>query len=230
MDIKNFIVLADNDGTIRDTNSVKDACLNGFCEKEFGRIPENSILPTAIHRRMHGRPMNEIFVAIAAEVYHKTLSLDEGQDVTLRLNEYIKPEYVSRPVFDGAKAFYLKLKEMGLPMYILTGMEEDLVEEGLKKNGMGGIFEAILGAPKTKEQNIEEVIKKHPGCRILAMGDAMSEYRATKAVEGTIFLAFDFENREAQGKRVFPPEINVLTSYGQEVWDEIKRQLEKQFR
>jgi len=228
MDLKNFIVLADNDGTIRNTNSVKDSCLNGFCEKEFGRIPENaSVLPTDIHRRMHGRPMNEIFVAIAAEIYHKTLSLDEGQDVTLRLNEYIKPEYVSRPVYDGAKMFYLKLKEMGLPMYILTGMEEDLVAEGLEKNGMGNIFEGILGAPKTKEQNIEEVLKKHPRCRILAMGDAMSEYKATKAIAGTIFLAFDFENREARGKRVFPSDVNVLTSYGQEVWDEISRQLEK---
>ena len=226
MNMPQFIVLADNDGTIRDTNSVKDSCLNAFCEKEFGRIPKNAlVLPTDIHRQMHGRPMNEIFVAIAAKIYQETLSLDEGQEVTLRLNKYIEPEYVSRPVFDGAKAFYLKLKEMGLPMYILTGMEEDLVEEGLNKNGMGGIFEAILGAPKTKEQNIEEVLKKHPGYRILAMGDAMSEYKATKAIAGTIFLAFDFENREANGKRVFPSNINVLTSYGEEVWDEIERQL-----
>ena len=226
MDLKNFVVLANNDGTIRDTNSVKDACLNAFCEKEFGRIPENSsVLPTDIHRRMHGRPMNEIFVAIATEIYHKALSLDEGQEVTLRLNEYIKPEYVSRPVFNGAKSFYLKLKQMGLPMYILTGMEEDLVKEGLDNNGMGGIFQEILGAPKTKEQNIAKILEMHPGCRILAMGDAMSEYKATKAIAGTIFLAFDFENREANGKRVFPPEVNVLTSYGQEVWDEIERQL-----
>ena len=224
-----IIVLADNDGTIRNTNSVKDACLDAFCEKEFGSIPDSfPTLPTDIHRRMHGRPMNEIFVAIAAEIYGKSISLDEGQEITLRLNEYIRPEYVGRKAYEGAKEFYSALKAMGIPMYILTGMEDDLVREGLEKNGMGGIFEEILGAPRTKEENIQYVLKKHPGCRILAMGDAMAEYRATMAIPGTIFLAFDFENREARGKRVFPKEVNVLTSYGQEVWDEIEKQLELQ--
>ena len=63
--IQNFIVLADNDGTIRDTNGVKDSCLNAFCAQEFGTAPVSTILPTAIHRHMHGRPMNEIFVEIA---------------------------------------------------------------------------------------------------------------------------------------------------------------------
>ena len=224
----NFVVLADNDGTVRDTNSVKDACLNEFCEQEFGPLQMATILPTDIHRRMHGRPMNEIFVAIAAEIYGKSISLDEGQEITLRLNEFIKPEYVGRKAYEGAKEFYSALKAMGIPMYILTGMEEDLVLEGLEKNGLGGIFEEILGAPKTKEENIQYVLEKHPGCRILAMGDAMAEYRATMAIPGTIFLAFDFEDREANGKRVFPKEVNVLTSYGQEVWDELERQLELQ--
>ena len=226
MDIKNFLVLADNDGTIRNTNSVKDCCLNSFCKQQFGKFPKGtSLLPTDIHRRMHGRPMGEIFVAIAMEVYGKKINLNDGEAITQRLNDFIRPEYISRPVFEGAKEFYATLKNMGLPMYILTGMEDDLVREGLERNGMGGIFQEILGAPHTKEENIQYILEKHPGFRILAMGDAMAEYKATMAVPGTIFLAFDFENREAQGKRVFPEDVHVLTSYGQEVWKEIKRQL-----
>ena len=219
----NYIVLADNDGTIRDTNGVKDAMLNDFCVAEFGEMPSGKQLPTEIHRQMHGRPMNEIFVEIARSIYAKEISLEEGQRVTERLNDFIRPEYVSRPVYDGAKEFYQKLKEMGIPLYILTGMEPDMVQDGLNYFNMQNMFLDVLGAPKTKEQNIAEVLEKHPGAKIIAMGDAMSEYKATMAYPGTIFLAFDMENRE---KRVFPEEVKVYTSYNEEVWNDLMEKME----
>ena len=219
---KNFIVLADNDGTIRDTNGVKDQCLDAFCVKEFGTLSSSNVLPTEIHRQMHGRPMAEIFIEIAAKIYGKKISLSEGQQITERLNLYIRPEYISRPVYKGALEFYTTLKDMGLPMYILTGMEPDLVAEGLDKHNMGDIFDAILGAPKTKEENIKMILSYHKGAKILAMGDSFAEYAATMAYEGTIFLAFDFECRK---KRVFPDNVNILTEYGENVWQEIVAQI-----
>ena len=218
----NYIVLADNDGTIRDTNHVKDECLDDFCINIWGKTTENSELPTSIHRRMHGRPMGEIFVAIAKECYNKEINLSDGENITSKLNDFIRPEYMKKRVYDGAKEFYKLLKDIGCPMYILTGMEYDMVSDGLNYHNMGDIFEDILGAPKTKEQNIKEVLQNHPGRRILAMGDAMSEYKETKAYKNTIFLAFDFENRE---NRVFPAEVNILTSYGKDTWAELFKQL-----
>ena len=222
INLKNFIVLADNDGTIRDTNSVKDQCLNSFCEKEFGQLVVSNILPTEIHRQLHGRPMAEIFMKIAAVVYGKKISFAEGQEITERLNLYIRPEYVSRRVFPDAREFFASLKEMKIPLYILTGMEPDLVAEGLNKHGMSGMFDGILGAPKSKEENIAEVLELHKGSRILALGDSMAEYTATMVYPGTIFLAFDFENR---AKRVFPDNVNILNGYGKQVWKEIQFQL-----
>lgn len=219
---KQYIVLADNDGTIRDTNGVKDAMLNDFCVAEFGQIPKDKELPTEIHRKMHGRPMNEIFVEIASTIYGKEISLDEGQMITERLNNFIKPEYVSRPVYPGAKEFFQRLKELGIPLYILTGMEPDMVQSGLENFRMQDLFLDVLGAPKTKEQNIAEVLEKHPGATIIAMGDAMSEYRATMAYPDTIFLAFDLENRT---KRVFPYEVKVYTSYNEEVWNDLMEKM-----
>lgn len=219
---KQYIVLADNDGTIRDTNGVKDAMLNDFCVAEFGQIPKDQELPTEIHRKMHGRPMNEIFVEIASTIYGKEISLDEGQMITERLNNFIKPEYVSRPVYPGAKEFFQRLKELGIPLYILTGMEPDMVQSGLENFRMQDLFLDVLGAPKTKEQNIAEVLEKHPGATIIAMGDAMSEYRATMAYPDTIFLAFDLENRT---KRVFPDDVKVYTSYNEEVWNDLMEKM-----
>ena len=111
---------------------------------------------------------------------------------------------------------------MKIPLYILTGMEPDLVAEGLDKHGMSGMFDGILGAPKSKEENIAEVLELHKGSRILALGDSMAEYTATMVYPGTIFLAFDFENRV---KRVFPDNVNILNGYGKQVWKEIEFQL-----
>ena len=204
-----YVLLIDNDGTIRNTNSVKDECLNGFCVAEFGEI-RTELLPTQIHRRMHGRPMAEIFVAIADEIYGKTITLDEGQQVTMRLNEYIRPEYVSRPVFEGAKDFLRVIKAM-IPVYILTGMEEDLVDEGLKVHDLGRYYDGVLGAPKTKEENIRSIMDQYPGYHLLGIGDAMAEYKAIKAADPkAVFVGVDFENRP---KSVFPEEVRVQTSY-----------------
>ena len=142
--------------------------------------------------------------------------------ITERLNNFIKPEYVSRPLYPGAKEFFQILKELGIPLYILTGMEPDMVQSGLENFRMQELFLDVLGAPKTKEQNIAEVLEKHPGATIIAMGDAMSEYRATMAYPGTIFLAFDMENRT---KRVFPDDVKVYTSSDEEVWNDLMEKM-----
>lgn len=87
---------------------------------------------------------------------------------------------------------------------------------------MKGLFDGVLGAPKSKEKNIAELLSRHKGARILAMGDALAEYKATMAYPKTVFLAFDFENRK---KKVFPEGVNVLTKYDDTVWQEIEAQL-----
>ncbi len=222
MKTNNFIVLADNDGTIRNTNGVKDACLDAFCVKELGALKADNPLPTSIHRRMHGRPMAEIFVAIAAEVYGLHISEAEGFRLTERLNEYIKPAYIAGEVFSGALEFYTRLKNLGIPLYILTGMEEDMVFQGLEYHGLDKLFEGILGAPKTKEENIENILKKYPNAKIIGIGDAIAEYNATMRYDGTIFIPVDFENRK---KQVFPENIKVYREYSQEMWDDLVRQI-----
>ncbi len=217
-----YIALVDNDGTLRDTNSVKDAMLNSFCVAVFGELPSDAILPTEIHRAMHGRPMSQIFVEIAHSIYGKSISLEDGQNITERLNDFIREEYVSRPVFKGVREFFEKLKAMGIHLYILTGMEPDMVDEGLVAHGLDDLFIATLGAPTTKEANVEQVLKQYPGAKILAFGDAMSEYRVTMAYEGTIFVAVDMENRE---KRVFPDDVKVYTSFDEQMLSDILTQM-----
>lgn len=217
-----YIALVDNDGTLRDTNGVKDAMLNSFCVAVFGKLPSGSILPTEIHRAMHGRPMNEIFVEIALAIYGKSITLEEGQVITEKLNDFIKDEYVSRPVYPGVRAFFEKLKNMGIPLFVLTGMEPEMVDVGLVAHGLDDLFIKTLGAPTTKEENVEQILKLYPDAKIIAFGDAISEYRVTTAYEGTIFVAVDMENRE---KRVFPEDVKVYTSYDDQMLSDLLAQM-----
>lgn len=219
---KNFVILVDWDGNMADSNRTKDVKLNPFCEQEFGKIPAWAKLPTVIHRELHGRPMGEIFQKISLEVYKKEISYKKGVIITERLNKFIKSFYITRPLFPGACEFYKRLKDMGYPIYILTGMEPYMIEAALEYHHITDIFDGIYGAPATKEQNIVEILKKHPGARIVASGDAMSEYRATMAYPDTIFLAFDLENRT---KRVFPDDVKVYTSYNEEVWNDLMEKM-----
>ncbi len=217
----NFVLVSDHDGVIRDTDEVKDACLIAFCIFIWGELIDKTELPTEIHRRMHGLPMGEIFVEIAEKCYNKKISREEGELVTKQLNDYIRPEYIKRKVYDGAVEFLSILKEIGMPCYILTGMEPDMIEDGLKYHKIEHLFDGILGAPKTKAENLKELLQKYPGRRLLGTGNALSEYKATYAHEGTRFLAFCFD-----GKNVFPEDVNVLTSYGVDPWLELFWQLD----
>ncbi|MBE6444585.1 MAG: HAD family hydrolase [Alphaproteobacteria bacterium] len=220
---KNYVILVDWDGNFADSNGVKDARLNTFCKQEFGEIPVEKKSPKILHRELHGRPMGEIFQRISFDIYEKEISYQDGIVMTDRLNEFILPFYVARPIFPGAYEFYKRLKDMGYPVYILTGMEPYMIEKALEHHKITDLFDGIYGAPATKEENIVTILEKHPGAKIIASGDAMSEYRATMAYPGTIFLAFDMENRE---KRVFPEEVKVYTSYNEEVWNDLMEKME----
>ncbi len=207
------IVLADADGTITDTNVVKDIDLGNFCRKEFNSDLGDDAY-NHIHHEMHGKPMAEIFVEIAKRLHGTDISFDKGQEITDRLNEFIKPTYFSRPVYEGAKEFYAELKNDGATLYILTGMETDIVSQNFDKKEMSHMFKGVYGAPKNKAENIKEILKKenisNKPVLIIGIGDAMTEMRAVNVYSNSVFVGCDFENRT---KRVFPENVQVITDY-----------------
>ncbi len=216
----NIVGLFDHDGSICDTNGVKDELLGSFCRKYWGG-QINDCNYNEIHRGLHGRPMAEIFVAIAKELHFQNISLEKGQVLSDELNEFIKPLYLAKPMYEGANEFYTLLNNMGVDQYILTGMEVPIVTQSLEIKKICNLFKGVLGAPETKEQNIKNVIKE--GQIILAIGDAMSEYKETMKYTNTIFVAVDFENRP---KSLFPEGVRIITSY-KDIIPEIIRQAEE---
>ena len=209
------IVLADHDGSICDTNQVKDELLGEFCRTRLGRADKNKEIVqdatvNAIHRGAHGLPMNMIFVDIVKTVYGREISLEEGQKITEDLNDYIRPNYMNRKMYDKAGEYHELLHLLGVKQYILTGMENDMIEASLKNHKIDTYFDGILGSQKKKTEWVNDISKQYMDKSIFATGDAISEYKATKTEPATIFIGLDFEDRKT---RVFPEEVPVATTY-----------------
>ena len=210
------VLLADHDGSICDTNQVKDSLLGQFCREMFGyydthgNFVEDACVNN-IHRNAHGMPMNTIFVEIAKKIYGKDISPSEGYEVTLQLNDFIRPTYINMGIYKGAAEYHEMLHLLGVPQYILTGMEDDMIISSLTQHEIIKYFEMpILGSKNKKRDWVDWIVKKYPNKRIFATGDALSEYKATTAVKGTVFIGLDFENRD---KKLFPEDVEVCTSY-----------------
>ena len=211
---KDKVILADHDGSICDTNLVKDELLGEFCRTQLGKTDKDGKIVkdetvNAIHRSAHGLPMNMIFVDILKTVYGKEISLEEGQKITENLNDYIRPNYMNRKMYDKAGEYHELLHLLGVKQYILTGMENDMIEASLKNHNIDKYFDGILGSQKKKTEWVEDIEKQYPDKNIFATGDAMSEYKATKRPT-TIFIGLDFENRKS---RIFPEDVPIVTSY-----------------
>ena len=208
------VVLADHDGSICDTNQVKDELLGEFCRNQIGSLDKNGEIVqdatvNAIHRGAHGLPMNMIFVDIVKTVYGREISLEKGQEITENLNNYIRPNYMNRKMYEKAGEYHELLHLLGVKQYILTGMENDMIEASLKNHKIDTYFDGILGSQKKKTEWVEDITNQYSDKSIFATGDAMSEYKATKKPT-TTFIGLDFENRKT---RVFPEEVPVVTNY-----------------
>ena len=121
----------------------------------------------------------------------------------------------------GAENFLKRLKEAGIPMYIATNTRRDLVEDGLRRNGLLSYFEGIITCPEvgqgkkegpavyeealrllggTKEDTVVFEDALHPirtakkaGFRIAAIYDASSEgeHEEIRALADSYFHSYD---------------------------------------
>lgn len=198
---KKIVFLLDHDGSLADTNGVKDEHLGDFTrgiwgehDKEGNKVTDETL--NKIHRDMHGQPMGVIFQRIAKEVYSKEISKKKGEKVTDQLNKYIKPYYSKKDEFEGSTEF-LKLCNILGDVYILTGMESYMVKESLKEHKWENLVKGIYGAPNNKDENIKLIKEKYQEDDVtyVCTGDAKSERNAAKNAGIPYFIKINFDGK-----------------------------------
>ena len=145
---------------------------------------------------------------LCKDLFHMPQSIEEiaalvEDQAKLAYNTVIGPK-------PGAENFLKRLKEAGIPMYIATNTRRDLVEDGLRRNGLLSYFKGIITCPEvgqalrllggTKEDTVVFEDALHPirtakkaGFQIAAVYDASSEgeHEEIKALSDYYFYHYD---------------------------------------
>ena len=170
-----------------------------------------------------GRELKTMVMREGAQLCKELFGMPESIDEIVQLVED-QAQYAYNTVIGpkpGAENFLKRLKEAGIPMYIATNTRRDLVEDGLRRNGLLDFFDGIVTCPEvgqgkkegpavyeaalaklggTKENTVvfEDAVHairtaKAAGFRVAAIYDASSEgeHEEIRALSDAYFLHYD---------------------------------------
>ena len=123
----------------------------------------------------------------------------------------------------GAENFLKRLKEAGIPMFIATNTRRDLVEDGLRRNGLELYFEGILTCPEVGQGKKEGPAVYEESLRILGgtkentvvFEDALHPIRTAKKAGFRVAAIYD---SSSEGEH---EEIKALSDFYFHHYDEI---------
>ena len=123
----------------------------------------------------------------------------------------------------GAENFLKRLKEAGIPMFIATNTRRDLVEDGLRRNGLLSYFEGIITCPEVGQGKKEGPAVYEEALRLLGgtkedtvvFEDALHPIRTAKKAGFRIAAIYD---TSSEGEH---EEIRALSDYYFHSYDEI---------
>lgn len=123
----------------------------------------------------------------------------------------------------GAENFLKRLKEAGIPMFIATNTRRDLVEDGLRRNGLLSYFEGIITCPEVGQGKKEGPAVYEEALRLLGgtkentviFEDALHPIRTAKKAGFRVAAIYD---SSSEGEH---EEIKALSDFYFHHYDEI---------
>jgi phosphoglycolate phosphatase-like HAD superfamily hydrolase len=176
----------DFDGVLADSLEVKTRAFARLFEP-FG--PEIVSRVMDHHRRHGGMTRVDKFRHYYAEFLRQPLNEAGMADLCRRFSQLVVDEVVAAPEILGAEAFVQAHYEK-LPCFIISATPENELREIVQRRGCARYFREVLGAPRTKKENLELVLGKYGFApeQCWFFGDAESDYRAAESC-GVRFLA-----------------------------------------
>lgn len=158
---------------------------------------------------------------LCKDLFHMPQSIEEiaalvEDQAKLAYNTVIGPK-------PGAENFLKRLKEAGIPMYIATNTRRDLVEDGLRRNGLLSYFEGIITCPEVGQGKKEGPAVYEESLRILGgtkentvvFEDALHPIRTAKKAGFRVAAIYD---SSSEGEH---EEIKALSDFYFHHYDEI---------
>lgn len=175
----------DFDGVLADSLEVKTTAFARLFDP-FG--PEIVRLVMDHHRRHGGMTRVDKFRHYYAEFLDQPLSETGLEELCRDFARLVVDEVVAAPEIPGAEAF-LQAHYKQLPCFVISAAPETELHVIAQRRGYTGYFQEVLGAPRSKTENLRQLLEKHGFApeRCWFFGDAESDYRAAESC-GVNFL------------------------------------------
>ena len=170
--------ILDCDGVIFDSNQMKISAVEAvllnykkYSDSSIGSCIENFKNNFGKSRYWH---VKEFIKILTIPLNKKSLF----QNAFLKdYSEIVSKNYKNVNLCEGVEEF---LKKNTLDKYIVSGSDEDELKEIFKYRNLDKYFKQIYGSPKTKIDNISEILSNNLNLQFTMIGDAYSDYIAAK--------------------------------------------------
>ncbi|MGN6573791.1 MAG: HAD family hydrolase [Pseudolabrys sp.] len=193
------VVVFDFDGTLADTNAVKEECMHRAVADLLGGP---AALETA---RRGGGDRYKVFADVAGRVWHGAapeVVARHAQTLVTSYSNCCTKGIVAAAERRGARSALDALRRRGLARYVLSATPDWHLREVLIRRGLLSHMNGALGSSVTKERGLRQIMARERVARdsILLVGDSSDDQRAAGTV-GVKFAAVTTENRiDARGR------------------------------
>jgi beta-phosphoglucomutase-like phosphatase (HAD superfamily) len=169
----------DFDGVLADSVEVKTEAFAKLYEP-YG--PEVVAQVIDHHRRHGGMTRTDKFLHYHRDYLGRTLSDEEMAELCWEFSELVVDKVVGAREIRGAGEFLRKWCSQ-LPCFVISATPQEEIRQIVRRRGMMGYFEEVLGAPASKKDNLQRLLNQfhlNPS-KCCLFGDAESDYRAAYA-------------------------------------------------
>jgi phosphoglycolate phosphatase-like HAD superfamily hydrolase len=202
------VVVFDFDGTLVDSNAIKETCLQGTVSGLRGG-------PEALAQaRQSGGDRYKVFADVARRITRS----DDPAIVAAQARELIgaysrccSRGIVAAAERRGARAALDRLARRGLRLWILSATPDRHLREILRRRGLLRRFRGTLGSSVSKEQGLAQIMRRERVRRdaVLLVGDGPDDQRAAQATRVRL-AAIVAENRIAASGRFALRDLSPL--------------------
>ncbi|AXJ01676.1 haloacid dehalogenase superfamily, subfamily IA [Cyclonatronum proteinivorum] len=179
----------DFDGVLLDSNQIRE---KGFAEvlKEYSAAEVEQLL--AFHQQNGGLSRYVKFRYFFENIRGETITVEEIQQWANRFS-IIMRELLTDPTLQIQETLnYIKRNHAKIPMYIVSGSDQEELRFLCKAHGIETYFKRIHGSPTPKKDWVKSIIEEErletDSCVLI--GDSINDYEAAK--DSKIgFLAFN---------------------------------------
>ena len=175
------IVVFDFDGVLVNSVNVKTSAFEQMYQ-QYGLAVVRKV--RSHHESNGGMSRFEKFKFYHENYLGKKLDTEEIQAMSKQFSEMVVDKVISADWIPGANKFLEKIYNNNVRCAIVSATPQNEIDLIIAKRGMSKYFSHVYGAPRSKPDNLLDLLKKYSlqPTKLVFFGDALADYEAATEV------------------------------------------------